>query len=786
LGIPSNHGPIKEGTVKVRVAAATDWLPGLDARFGPDTELVRSEAVTDAVDADVLVVPMANAASMLSAVGEDLTAPVVWVVPKEARRSQLQRLSDACPACRFVFETDPDTVAEACREVVEERAAAERQEADREAAQEAAGASMAALWKQFRGTMLERLEVLESVGVDVLEGDAAEDRLEDAHHAAHKLHGSLGTFGLRQGSELASELEELIEGGLEAGLLAAGDRYRYSELVVGLRREIEAGRPAASAEEADGGSPVPEQAVGAILIIDSDPDRLEKLRAAAVARGWAPSPGETAGAALEWLEDAAPVLAVLDPAAGEPATLEALLEALAEGPDPVPVVFQGRTRTLDERLQAVTLGARVFVDREATPDAVMGRAESLLEAERPGDALVLAVDDDPSVLRVLTFILRGAGFGVRTLSSPLEFWGTLEAVEPDLVLLDVQMPEVNGYQLCRAVRADPRWSELPILFLTARSDPSDVIAGFEAGGDDFVVKPVAGPELLARIENRLARLGSEAGEVEDRETGLPSRAAARERLETQVAVAGRYQERVTVALIRLEGSDRAALDREVAGLAGRLRKEARAEDIVARWAQHEVMVSRYDEDAGATHRWLERHLPTDAVGVVIGMATHPEEGGPEALLERAAADLTAEGSRGDPTASVEAGTVDADIVVVEDDEALGTLLRQTLDERGYNTHWIRDGAEAAELLTGEEPAMRASLIVLDVGLPGMDGLSLLRKLARDGITRRTRVLMLTARSAESEVVKALELGAFDHVPKPFSVSELIHRVKRALGERGSQ
>ncbi len=133
---------------------------------------------------------------------------------------------------------------------------------------------------------------------------------------------------------------------------------------------------------------------------------------------------------------------------------------------------------------------------------------------------------------------------------------------------------------------------------------------------------------------------------------------------------------------------------------------------------------------------------------------------------------------------MEAGPTDADIVIVEDDEALGTLLTRTLDERGYDVHWITDGAEAARLLAGETPAMRASLIILDVGLPGMDGLSLLRLLGRDQITRRTRVLMLTARSAESEVVKALELGAFDHVPKPFSVAELIHRVRRALGDRG--
>ncbi len=785
MGVSPKRGSIKEGTVKVRLAAAADWLPGLDAHCAPDMELIRSEAVVESVDADVLVVPMANAVPVLRAFEGSLPAPVVWVVPKEARPSELEQLSGACPACRFVFEADPAAVAEACRELVEERAEAERREAAGVAAREAAGGSMAALWAQFRDTMFERLEVLESVGVDVLEGDVAEDRLGEAHHAAHKLHGSLGTFGLYRGSELASELEELVEGGLETGTLPPGDRYRYSELVVGLRREIEAGRPAASADEVDQ-PPVPEQVSGTILIMDSDPDRLEKLRAAAAARGWAPSRAATTEAALEWLREAEPVLAVLDPAVGEPEELERLLEELARDPDPVPVVFQGRTRTLDERLQAVTLGARVFVDREASPDAVMGRAEALLEAEHPGDALILAVDDDPSVLRVLTFILRGAGFAVRTLSSPLEFWGTLEAVEPDLVLLDVQMPEVNGYQLCRAVRADPRWAELPIVFLTARSDPSDVIAGFEAGGDDFVVKPVAGPELVARVENRLARLGSEGGKVQDPETGLPSPAAARERLEAQVAVASRYQELVTVALIRLEGNDGAALDREAAALAGRLRNEARAEDIVARWAKNEVLIARYGDDAGATHRWLERHLPTEAVRVMVGMATHPEEGDAESLLERAGADLASEGPRSAPVPPVEAGTVDADIVIVEDDEALGTLLRQTLDERGYKTHWIRDGAEAAELLAGEEPALRASLIILDVGLPGMDGLSLLRRLARDRVTRRTRVLMLTARSAESEVVKALELGAFDHVPKPFSVSELLHRVKRALGGGGAE
>lgn len=769
--------------MQVRVVAGTDWLPELAAHLSGD--VIRCDARdVPGEEADVLVVPMDASSAVRDAFDDGIPVPVVWVVPKDARRAELEQLSAAAPS-RFVFDPRAETVADAVRELVR----ATRAEAgDRPGRKERAAASIQELWQQFRGTMVERLELLESVGADVLEGATDQERFGEAQHAAHKLHGSLGTFGLHHGSELASELEALVESALETGTLEVGDRYRYSELVVGLRRAIEAGRPDASEPE---DAPVAHQA-GTVLLVESDGDRMEKLGAAAAARGWRPLRGATAREALDRLrrsdEPGRPQLAVLDPAAGDPETLEALLTELAREPDPVPVVFQGRTRSLDERLQAVMLGARVFVDREASADAVMGRAESLL-AEQGGEARILAVDDDPAVLRVLTFILRGAGFAVRTLSSPLEFWGTLEAVEPDLVLLDVRMPDVNGYQLCRAVRADPRWAELPVLFLTARSEPADVIAGFEAGGDDFVVKPVAGPELLARVENRLARLGHDGIGVRDRETGLNTRVAARERLETQVAIAGRHDAPVTVAVVRLDGDEPDAVDHELARLSGRLKREARPEDVVARWGKHELMVARYAENAAATQRWLERHLPTGGVRVYAGFATHPEDGDAAALLEQAARDLTAESARTEPDAAraadrVAAEQVDTDIVIVEDDEALGTLLARTLDERGYDTHWIRDGAEAAELLTGEKPGMRASLIILDVGLPGMDGLSLLRRLARDGITRRTRVLMLTARSAESEVVKALELGAFDHVPKPFSVSELIHRVRRALGDRG--
>jgi DNA-binding response OmpR family regulator len=119
------------------------------------------------------------------------------------------------------------------------------------------------------------------------------------------------------------------------------------------------------------------------------------------------------------------------------------------------------------------------------------------------------------------------------------------------------------------------------------------------------------------------------------------------------------------------------------------------------------------------------------------------------------------------------------VLVVDDDEVVGTLLVHALTTRGYRTMWLQDGAEAAAFLAGGG-APPPRVVLLDVGLPGLDGLSVLRDMARRDALAATRVIMVTLRSSEAEVLEALEIGAFDHVAKPFSVSVLVHRVRRAI------
>jgi adenylate cyclase len=117
---------------------------------------------------------------------------------------------------------------------------------------------------------------------------------------------------------------------------------------------------------------------------------------------------------------------------------------------------------------------------------------------------VLAVDDQPANLRLLEAVLTPRGYHVRTAGSGAEALDVLAEADVDLVLLDIVMPDMDGYQVCRAIRADERLAFLPVVMITA-SDKQERLAALEAGADDFVAKPFDKAELLARVAS-LARV----------------------------------------------------------------------------------------------------------------------------------------------------------------------------------------------------------------------------------------------------------------------------------------
>lgn len=122
--------------------------------------------------------------------------------------------------------------------------------------------------------------------------------------------------------------------------------------------------------------------------------------------------------------------------------------------------------------------------------------------EKPDDLLI--IDDSPTNLRLLSQILSERGYHVRAVTSGPRALASIDIHIPDLILLDIRMPEMDGYELCRQLKSTPRYREIPILFISALDDIQDKVKAFKTGGVDYITKPFQLEEVIARVETHLS------------------------------------------------------------------------------------------------------------------------------------------------------------------------------------------------------------------------------------------------------------------------------------------
>jgi DNA-binding response OmpR family regulator len=354
--------------------------------------------------------------------------------------------------------------------------------------------------EQFRHSFAEQVRVLEQAKTALSEGNFNKELQLEAEREAHKLAGSMGTFGYPEGSKLAREAEHLLMG---AHPLKQDDICRFSQLVMALQQEL-AKPPTASTPQ-----PVPAIQTRRVLAINDDPKLTERLLSEADAWGIRMKIAADLATARSRLALAAPDAILLDLSFSE--TEEdglTLLRELTEGEPHIPVVALAGRDSLAKRLAVSRLGAKQFLGKPATAREIFQALARVLSQPKTSEAKVLIVDDDPAIGAGLSALLTPWGLEVTALTEPQRFWEVLLAISPDVVVLDLEMPPVSGIELCQVLRQDTHWGDIPILVVTAHTDAESLQQAFAAGADDFITKPVLGPELVTRILSRIERLRS--------------------------------------------------------------------------------------------------------------------------------------------------------------------------------------------------------------------------------------------------------------------------------------
>ncbi|MGB7450180.1 MAG: response regulator [Ornithinimicrobium sp.] len=660
------------------------------------------------------------------------------------------------------------------------------------------GAAVQRIYERYRAVFDQQYDDINAAVSAVAAGRLDDADLDEARRQAHKLAGAGGTFGLPRVTDAAREIELLL-GSAERGDPGWSDRL--GRLSVELRAALDAGPQSAPSTSA---TPVSTTEGPLLLLVSDDEMFTTQVQREAVGRGMSVQVGRPHEAVqLPRRPDVA-----LVSAGGDLTALRRLLASLSSGQEMVPTIVLTPTDGQVDRVEVAQLGGRGFLNLPVEARRAVDAAQELLEAQRLEGIRILAVDDDPSVLEVVSSLLNAKGVSVTTLADPSRFWEVLQEVVPDQLILDVDMPEVSGVALCRAVRNDPLWSQLSVLFLTGVTDTDVAEEVFAAGADDYVTKPINHRELVMRISNRLERFRLYRRLADtDPLTGTANRRKAMETLERLRGAAERYEETLSLAVLDLDhfksvndNHGHLAGDEVLRTLGARLRDAFRGQDLVARWGGEEFLVAMYGMRRGdAVHRVAEvleaqrAVVHRDSAGerfritFSAGVAEYRRDGVEIRDLFRAADEaLYVAKDRGRDRvmpagpATPRSSANLRDVVVVEDDEALSSVLVEALRTRGWSAEQISTGDRAAAALTGDPPALCARLVLLGWDLPGLDGPEVLSRMARAGVLQQTQVIMLVSHVSQQQIGRIHRLGAMDHVAKPFSVPVLMQRIRRSL------
>jgi two-component system, cell cycle response regulator len=416
---------------------------------------------------------------------------------------------------------------------------------------------------------------------------------------------------------------------------------------------------------------------------------------------------------------------------------------------------------------------------------------------------ILLVEDDALTASVLADALRERSWETIIAPTAAAAYAILENTEVSLVLLDIVLPDADGRDVILAMRQTPATRSTPILVMTSRADAATHSESLALGAQGVLAKPVHPDVLHMAITSEVQSANEQRTEARlDRLTGLPNRTAFTEALERALPILRAHGRPISVAMLDIDEFKAVndeyghAMGDEVLRQVSRtLSDSLRASDFVARWGGEEFCLFMPGTSADGAVIGVEKALAdvrafafqsaygkTFHVTFSAGIAPLDRDQTPAEALEQADRLLynaKAAGRNRVIALGREQRATRLRVLLVEDDQAVAGMVTLLLEREGLAVTRVSDGESALRAAAENDFALG----IFDVGLPTMDGFELLSRLRSQPIPVKWPIVMLTASTEESNVVRGFELGVNDYIGKPFNAAELAARVKRLLKGR---
>lgn len=370
-------------------------------------------------------------------------------------------------------------------------------------------------WSTHKGESLERWNYLVQVAHTLRGRKLSEQQRVQGQQMAHTLAGTLGTFGLMEGYRLALQIEQFLQAEMP---LSSTQIAQFHTLVTTLGHALdEPPKLMCPVEEV----PCPPK----ILIVDiNEMPYVQQLMALAIAQGFETIMANTIEMATQVVLHAVPqkpdeptvalpdlvlvnlVASETDSTLNGPISQKLLrfIRRLTEQYPQLPVLVVTPQADFGNRLNLTRQGGAIVLEYPVGPTEIL---EFIAHTNHHNYRLrkIMIVDDDTHYLSHVIQLLQPWDFQITPLSNPQRFWMLFSQVMPDLVILDIEMPSINGFELCQVLRSHPQWQHLPIIFLSIHTDRAKQEQAFALGADDYITKPVQGKDLALRLLNRLKR-----------------------------------------------------------------------------------------------------------------------------------------------------------------------------------------------------------------------------------------------------------------------------------------